>query len=146
MKRRRFRLTGNHTFDEAFALLKEYLEINNQIYPETYYGKYKDIYLGQLISKYRATFFNGTKLKDGSIKYNSCTLTKEQIDKLNSIKFVWVGNYRNFYRRDFTINKRYGAVKDFLEEDFNRYIEESNSANQKEIVDGYIKILNKRVS
>ena len=136
----------NHTFDEAFVLLKEYLELHNNVYPESYFGKYKDIYLGPIIGKYRNIFFNGTKLDNGSYTYNRCTLTQEQIDKLNSINFVWVGDYRKFYRKEFTTKEKYEAIKKFLEEDFKRYLSEVEEMDSTKISNEYTRILNKRVS
>ena len=72
----------SHTFDEAFILLKEYLELHNNVYPESYFGKYKDIYLGPIIGKYRNIFFNGTKLDNGS--YTTIPSSSYTIDTTNN--------------------------------------------------------------
>ena len=77
-----------YSWDVYYNLLIEYLEKYNT-YPKK--GEvYKKVNLGNWINIQRNIYRNGEHQTDGSIKYNSIKLTKEQINMLNEINFIWI--------------------------------------------------------
>lgn len=78
----------NNDFNFYYSLLKEYFSKNNEMMP-SYDTIFKNFELGKLTYEFKIIYTYGRYLDDGSIKYGNQVLTKEQIDKLNKISFVW---------------------------------------------------------
>ena len=74
-------------WDKNFSLLSEYKEKYKE-FPKAN-TNFNNFNIGSWQSTQRNIFNNGEKQKDGSIVCNGSILTKEQIDKLNSIGFIW---------------------------------------------------------
>ena len=69
---------------KKYELTCEYLKNNNEELPElnTYY---KDVNIGSFVMVHRTTYNNGTRLEDGSIRYATNLITKEQLELLKKI-------------------------------------------------------------
>lgn len=82
------RLTKEENFTKNVKLLNEYLQLNKNKYPRQ--GTiYKNVNIGNWVITLRKIYEKGEHQKDDSIKYNSMILTKNQIDELNKINFIW---------------------------------------------------------
>lgn len=138
------------TFDKYYKSLNDYLQLNYGKYPPSYGGLYKGLYIGIWAQKVRNIYINGKMQLDGSIKYKEGNiLTKEQINKLNSINFKWVVRYDILYKKEFNKNINYEAIQRYLTEELNRLLDnyENKSLtkeNLEKITDEYKLILNKR--
>lgn len=99
-------------WNNKFNLLKEYLELNNGLYP-TQDVVYKNVSLGTWVATQRLTYCKGNKQPDGSIKYNRHILLKERIDKLNEIGFNWIVNIS--IRHDKSWNEKYEVLIEYLD-------------------------------
>ena len=107
-------MTKSHSWNYNFALLKEYLVINFK-YPKI--GEiYKECNLGTWVNNIRTIYNHGDLQTDGSYKYGSYTLTKEQIDTLNTINFQW----KKLVRNQDSWETKYNLLKEFTEV-FNRF-------------------------
>ena len=103
-------------WERAFALLKEYLETHNGIYPDKR-KNYNGIDLYWWILFQRHKYKNGVMQPDGSIKYKKWVLTKEKIEKLNSIGFVWdtiIDKRKNEKKKSW--DEMFEMLKDYLKE------------------------------
>lgn len=106
------------SWDYKFDVLKEYLEKHNGNYPkedEIVEGFNLRIW----ITKLRLIYNNGILMEDGSIVYKSTrisdfVLTKDQIDRLNSINFIWTGSYKCYYKRRIETKKILENKRRFL--------------------------------
>ena len=69
---------------KKYELTCEYIKNNNGNLPEvnTYY---KNVNIGSFVGVLRTTYNNGKKLEDGSIRYATNLITKEQLDLLEKI-------------------------------------------------------------
>lgn len=98
-------------WDYNFKLLYEYLFNNNGKYPhENEY--YKNIALGRWINILRLTYNNGKLQEDGSYKYKIFILTKKQLDKLNSINFIFNDILK--FNNNEKWNKNFEMFKEYL--------------------------------
>ncbi len=77
-----------------YNLTIEYIKTNNKL-PSSFVN-YKGVNLGQWVNSLRTTYNKGERLEDGSIRYASNKITKEQLKKLEKIgMFRKIGNNRN---------------------------------------------------
>lgn len=137
------------TFDKYYESLNDYLRLNNDRYPPSYGGFHNGLYIGSWAQKIRNIYINGKMQFDGSIKYKGSTLTKEQINKLNSINFKWVVRYDILYKKEFNKNINYETIQRYLTEELNRLLNEYEDKNLtkenlEKITSEYRLILNKR--
>lgn len=102
------------TWEEKFEILKEYLKEHNGEYPKRE-EIYKGINLGFWIDRQRTTYNNGEKQEDGSIVYEAHILTKEQMDKLNSIGFMWIANLARFKNKTITTKGQLEGARRYLQ-------------------------------
>ena len=102
-------------WDKNFNLFEEYLKEHNGKYP-TAYEYYKDFNIGKWVISQRSIYNNGEKQDDESFKYDGKILTKDKIDRLNSIDFKWKINCS-----DETWNKNYELLKEYLKNHDNNY-------------------------
>lgn len=139
--------TSDKFWETNFNLLKEYLKENNNEYPKEYV-KYKGYNLGSWVIRQREIFNNGTKLANGTLILRCCTLTKEQIDKLNSIGFTWVLKKSRYLNKIIDTKEDLEKRKRYLLEEFNRLTKNYNKEFEskediKNINKDVIKILRK---
>lgn len=110
-------------WDEVFELFKSYYEEYNR-YPKCY-EEYKGYSLGHWVITQRMIYNNGVLQKDGSLVYNSNILTKEQIDKLNSIGFAWTSfdvylNLLKDYIKEYNEYPKYNTI--YKEENLGNWV------------------------
>ena len=98
------------SWDEKLELLKEYLKEHDGKYPRQD-EVYKNVNIGAWVNTQRTAYNNGQILPDDSRKYASYRLSKERIDKLNSISFSWC---LDSVRSDDLWNKNYELLKEYL--------------------------------
>ena len=96
------------TWKEYYDLFVEYLNIHNGEYPKEF-ELYKNHNLFNWISMQRHIYSTGTVQKDGKIKsVGKNILTKERIDLLNQINFIW-------YPQEEKWNQKYDLLKEYIE-------------------------------
>ena len=99
-------------WDEKLELLKEYLKEHDGKYPRQD-ESYKGVFIGAWVNTQRTAYNRGEILPDGSRKYASFRLSKERIDKLNDMSFLWsIGAVRS----DDLWNKNYELLKEYIKE------------------------------
>lgn len=98
----------DNLWEDNYNLLQEYLEEYNGKYPQKY-DEYKGALLGLWIIRQRLIYNKGKHLENGSIIYDNHVLTKERIDKLNEINFLWKSDHI-----DFSWNEKYELLKEYI--------------------------------
>ena len=106
--------TPEERFNEKFNELIKFLEDSKGEYPT----KKTNAKLYNWVSSQRAIYNRGKKQEDGSIKFAGYTLTKDQIDRLNSINFIWKVQIQTPKER---FNERFNELIKYLEKSKGEY-------------------------
>ena len=131
-----------------FESLKRYMDEHDNLLPV--YGEfYEDCELGNWVNKQRLIFNQGDELKNGTIKYATSILTKERIEKLNSINFDFIGNKEKYYKKEIKNTEDMNKKRRYLLLQLNKIlINQKNNIDSKQDIDSLnkkiIKIIEKR--
>ena len=119
-----------YNWNQNYELLKEYLKQNYGNYPKKR-EIYKEENIGDWIDTQRVVYANGELQEDGSIRYETYILTKEKIEKLNEINFIW--NYH-----EYVWDQNYELLKEYLQE-YNRNYTKSDEIYKGKIIGNWIR-------